>query len=202
MIWFIKLTYNHVWWGWSSGCVIARLLRLSVCSTSNKEIFRYQLSINQYRLSVEKVSFISFFTDIWSRSSFQVMTCMFFSADVGKTTDCVLTTHPLQAVIKLSFVANDSASFCVHCFACWTSPEVILFSGSFHLLQDPGYRVWFLANHTKRLVSASTWYWWLYFLLVLGKHLQVKKGICWSSGGSGLRVLCQVKIKLCTCTLL
>ena len=112
------------------------------------------------------------------------MTCTFFSADLGKTTDPVLTTHPLQAVIKLSFVADDSASFCVHCFACWTSPEVILFSGSFHLLQDPRYRVWSLASLTKCSVSASTWYQWLYFLPVLGRHLLVKNGICRSYRGS------------------
>ena len=125
-------------------------------------------------------------TDVWSRSSFWVTTCMFFSADVGKTIDRVLTTHALQTVIKLSFAANGSESFRVHCFACWISPEVILFSGSFHLLQDPGYRVWSLASHTKCSVSAGTWYWRLYFLLVRGKHLLVKNGICRSSGGSGL----------------
>ena len=110
---------------------------------------------------------------------------MFFNADVGKTIDRVPMTHPLQTVIKLSFAANGSESFRVHCFACWTSPEVILFSGSFHLLQDPGYRVWSLASHTKCSVSAGTWYQHLYFLLVLGKHLPVKTSICRSSGGSG-----------------
>ena len=109
--------------------------------------------------------------------------CTFFSADVGKTIDRVLTTHPLQTVIKLSFVSNGSESFCVHSFTCWTSQEVILFSGSFHLLQDPGYRVWSLASHTKRSVSTGTWYRRLYFLPVLGKYLPVKTGICRSSGG-------------------
>ena len=39
------------------------------------------------------------------------------------------------------------------------------------------------ANHTKRSVSASTWYQWRYFLLVLGKHLLVKTSICQSSRG-------------------
>ena len=112
------------------------------------------------------------------------MTCMFFSADVGKTIVRGLMTHPLQTVIKLSFVANGSESFCIHCFACWTSPKMILFSGSFHLLQDPGYRVWSRASHTKCSVSASTWYQWLHFLPVLGKHLLVKTGICRSSRGS------------------
>ena len=101
--------------------------------------------------------------DVWSRSSFWVTTCTFFSADVGKTIDRVLTTHPLQTVIKLSFVANGSGSFRLHCFAWWTSPEVILFFRSFHLLQDPGYRVWSLASHTKRTVSAGTWYQRQYF---------------------------------------
>ena len=96
-----------------------------------------------------------------------------------------LTTHPLQTTIKLSFVANVSECFRVHCFARWTSPEVILFSGSFHLLQDPGYRVRYLASRTKCSVSAGTWYWWLYFLPVLGKHLPVKTGICRSNWGSG-----------------
>ena len=123
----------------------AWLLRLSVRGTGNKEIFRYQPSVNRYSLPVEKVSFIVF--QLCRRS-----------ADVGKTIDRVLTTHPLQTVIKLSFVANGSESFRVRCFACWISPEVILFSGSFHLLQDPGYRVWSLASHTKRSVSAGTWY--------------------------------------------
>ena len=102
-------------------------------------------------------------TDVWFRSSFRVTTCTFLSADVGKTIDRVPTTHPLQTVIKLSFVANGSESFRVHCFACRTSPEVILFSGNFHLLQDPGYRAWSLASRTKRSVSASTWYRWRYF---------------------------------------
>ena len=33
-----------------------------------------------------------------------------------------------------------SESFRIQCFACWTTPpEAILFSGSFQLLQDPGY---------------------------------------------------------------
>ena len=120
--------------------------------------------------------------DVWA--SFRVMMCTFFSADVGRTINCLLTTHPLQTVIKLSFVANGSESFCVHCFACWTSPEVILFSESFHLLQNPGYRVWSLASHTKRSVSAGTWYRRLYLLPGLGKHLLVKTSMCWSSGGS------------------
>ena len=166
----------------------ARLLRLSVCGTGDKEIFRYQLSDNRYSLSVEK--FYQCFsacvgtTDVWSRSSIWVTMCTFFCADVGKTIDHVLMTDPLQTVIKLSFVANGSESFHVHCFACWTSPEVIVFSGSFHLLQDPRYRVWSLASHTKCPVSAGTCYWRLYFLLVLGKHLLVKNGICRSSGGS------------------
>ena len=120
-------------------------------------------------------------TDVWSRSSFRITTCTFFSAGVGKTIDRVLTTHPLQTV---SFVANGSESFRVHCFVCWTSPEVILFSGIFHLLQDTGYRVWSLACHTKRSVSAGNWYRRLYFLPVPGKHSLVKTGICLSSGGS------------------
>ena len=36
----------------------------------------------------------------------------------------------------------------VHCFACWSTPEVILFSRSFHLLLDPVYRV-SPASHIK-----------------------------------------------------
>ena len=159
----------------------ARLLRLSVCGTSNKEISGTNPQ-STGSLSIERVLSMFFSmcrraTDVWYRSSFQVTTCTFFSADVGKTIDPVLTTHPLQTVIKLSFVANGSESFCVHCSACWTSPEVILFSGSLHLLQDPGYRVWSLASHTKHSVSASTRYWRL-FLPVPGKHLPVKNGIC------------------------
>ena len=126
-------------------------------------------------------------TDVRSRSSFRITTCSFFSVDVGETIDRVLTTHPLQTVIKLSFVASGSKSFRVHCFGCWTSPAVILFSGSFHLLQDPGYRVWSLASHTKCSVSASTWYRRLYFLPVQGKHLPVKTGTRRSSGGSDPR---------------
>ena len=103
----------------------------------------------------------------------------------GKKIDCVLTTHPLQTVIKPSFVANGSESFHVDCFPCWTSPEVILFSGSFHLLQDPGYRVWSLESHTKRSVSAGTWNRQLKNLPVLRQHLPVKTGTCRSSGSSG-----------------
>ena len=59
-------------------------------------------------------------------------------------------------------------------FACWSTPEMILFSRSFHLLLDPVYRA-SPASHTKRSVSASTWHWWLYFSPVLGKHLPVIK---------------------------
>ena len=40
-------------------------------------------------------------------------------------------------------------------FACWSAPEVILFSWSFHLLLNPGYRIC-LASHTKHSVSAHT----------------------------------------------
>ena len=127
-------------------------------------------------------------THIWKLFLYYIY-YMYFSTDVGKTTDRVLMTHPLQTVIKLSFVANVSKSFRVHCFACWTSPEVILFSGCFHLLQDPGYRIWSLASHAKCSVSAGTWYWQLHFLAVLGKHLPVKTSICRSSRGSAIAVI-------------
>ena len=43
----------------------------------------------------------------------------------------------------------------VHYFPCWSTPEVILFSWSFHLLLDPGYRA-SPASHKKCSVSAST----------------------------------------------
>ena len=126
--------------------------------------------------------------------------CTFFNADVGKTINRVLTTHPLQTVIKLSFVANGSETFHVHCFACWTSPEVILFSGSFHLLQHPGYRVCCLESHTKCSVSAGTWYQRLYFLLVLGNHLLVKTSICRSSRGSAeSEMVCFITFNLAEC---
>ena len=42
-------------------------------------------------------------------------------------------------------------------FACWSTPEAILFSRSFHLLLDPVYRL-SPASRTKRSVSASIWY--------------------------------------------
>ena len=42
----------------------ARQLRLSVRGTGNKEIFRYQPSVNGYSLSVEKVSFINVFQHV------------------------------------------------------------------------------------------------------------------------------------------
>ena len=42
----------------------ARLFRLLVCSTGNKEIFRYQPSVNRYSLSIEKVSFINVFQNV------------------------------------------------------------------------------------------------------------------------------------------
>ena len=48
----------------------------------------------------------------------------------------------------------------------------------------PVYRV-SPASHTKRSVSAGTWYRRLYFSPV-GKHLPVKTGTCRSSGGSDL----------------
>ena len=48
--------------------------------------------------------------------------CTFFSADVGKIIDLVpVDDSPftqLQTAIKLSFVANVSGSFYIHCFAC------------------------------------------------------------------------------------
>ena len=40
-------------------------------------------------------------------------------------------------------------------FACWSAPEVILFSRSFHLLLNPGYRIC-LASCTKHSISAHT----------------------------------------------
>ena len=73
----------------------------------------------------------------------------------------------------------------VHGFASWSAPEAILFSRSFHLLLDPVYREP-PTSHTKRSVSAGTWYRRLYFSPVLGKHLPVKSGTCRSSGGSGV----------------
>ena len=51
---------------------------------------------------------------------------------------------------------SGSESFRDHCFACSSAPEVILFSWSFHLLPDRGYRVWSPASRTKHSVSA----WW------------------------------------------
>ena len=42
----------------------------------------------------------------------------------------------------------------------------------------------YLQQVTQSTVSAGTWYWWLYFSLVLGKHLLVKTGLCQSSRGS------------------
>jgi len=38
--------------------------------------------------------------------SFLVTTCTFLSADTGKTLDRVVTSHLLQTVFKLTFVAN------------------------------------------------------------------------------------------------
>ena len=48
------------------------------------------------------------------------------------------------------------------CFACWSTPEAILFSWSFHLFLDPGDRAP-PASHTKCSVSAGMWYQWLLF---------------------------------------
>ena len=45
--------------------------------------------------------------DVWSRSSFQVMMRTFFSAEVGKTVDCVLMTHPL-----VGFTDCNQTQFC------------------------------------------------------------------------------------------
>ena len=45
--------------------------------------------------------------DVWSRSSFRVMTCTFFSAEVGKTVDHVLMTHPL-----VGFTVCNQTQFC------------------------------------------------------------------------------------------
>ena len=56
--------------------------------------------------------------------------------------------------LSFSLLARDVYgiwSDSVHCFACWSTPEVILFSRSFHLLLDPVSP----ASHTKRSVSAG-----------------------------------------------
>ena len=53
-------------------------------------------------------------TDIWSRSSFQVMTFPFLSADVGKTVDHV---SPLQTVIKHLLLIL--ASFAIYSWWLW-----------------------------------------------------------------------------------
>ena len=80
-----------------------------------------------------------------------------------------------------------------------TNPQ-ILFSGSFHLLQHPGYRVCCLESHTKCSVSAGTWYQRLYFLLVLGNHLLVKTSICRSSRGSAeSEMVCFITFNLAEC---
>ena len=50
----------------------ARLLRLSVCSTGNKEIFRYQPSVNWYSFSIEKVSFINIFQHVSAPLTFDL----------------------------------------------------------------------------------------------------------------------------------
>ena len=59
------------------------------------------------------------------------------------------------------------------------------------MLLDPGYRVHSPASRTKCPVSASTWYRQLFiiFILLLGKHLLVKIGICHSNGGSDVPIL-------------
>ena len=70
----------------------------------------------------------------------------------------------------------------VHCFACRSALEAILFSWSFHLLLDPGYRV-SLASHTfsfsQYMVLAT-----IFLLPVHGEHLLVKlkTSICQSNG--------------------
>ena len=52
----------------------------------------------------------------------------------------------------------------VFSFACWSTQGAILISQSFHLLMDPGYRA-SPASHTKRSVSAGTWYGAFFFFL-------------------------------------
>ena len=74
-------------------------------------------------------------------------------------------------------------AFAFPVFACWTSPEVILFSGSFHLLQGTEYDLYQVTQNAQfqPVLGTSNYN----FLPVLGKHLPVKTGICRSSGGSG-----------------
>jgi len=127
-LWYLarEVPYSHV----------AQSLRKTVETIGTR--YRQQRNIPVPTLSqpvvfpLKKLVLSMFFSmcDVWSRSGFRVTTCTFFSADVSKTIDRVLTTHPLQTVIKLSFVANGSESFRVPCFACWTSPDMILLAGA------------------------------------------------------------------------
>ena len=67
------------------------------------------------------------------------------------------------------------------------------------LALDPVYRV-SPASHTKRSVSAGTWYRRLYFSPV-GKHLPVKTGTCRSSGGSDLHLMPALSLILASMTI-
>ena len=69
----------------------------------------------------------------------------------------------------------------IHCFGCWSTPKVILFSWSFHLLLGP--RVQSISCKSHKALSFSIWYRWLYFLPLQGEHLLVTAGMFWSSRG-------------------
>ena len=91
---------------------LLRLLRVSVCSTTTsnkKNKFRYNPQSTLPKPNIImcpqvlshlclSVCVCTTVTDIWSRSSFQVMTWTFLSADVGKTINH--RTHILHAVIN------------------------------------------------------------------------------------------------------
>ena len=95
---------------------------------------------------------------------------------------------------------NRNSFWCdsLYGFACWSTPEMIWSSRSFHLLLDPVYRA-SPASHTKRSVSASTWHWWLYFSPVLGKHLPVIKKTAFTSLAEALYTITLSVCIICMC---
>ena len=131
-----------------------RLLRLSVCRYRQQR----NIPVPTLSLSVEKVSFINVFQHVEEPLTF----------DLDLVSTCFCGKNNWSCTDHSSFTDCDQTQFCCHHsefspFCLLNITQGILFSGSFHLLQDTGYRVWSPSSHTKCSVSVSTWYWWLHY---------------------------------------
>jgi len=107
-------------------------------------------------------------TDVWSRSSFQVTTCTFFSADVGKTVDLVpVDDSPFTDCKQTRFCCQRQWKFSrsLFCLLNITGSDPV----QWEFLLASGPRVQSMISSKSHKTLSFNWY------LVLGKHLPVKK---------------------------